>query len=205
LEPETAPRRILGCAAAGGSSLRMGRDKALLSWGESTLLGHALATLRAAFGNACILSGAEARYGGFGMTQVVDEPAGAGPLGGLAAALRGARRDGYDAVFLLAVDLPFVPPELAAHVAASLAGGGVAAPHTPRGPEPLCAAYSTGCLAAVERSLERGHLKMTSFWPGVACRLVEEPELRRFGDPRLVFANVNSPADYARAKTLSRP
>ena len=38
---------VVGFAVAGGASRRMGRDKALLPWGETDLLGHALARLAA--------------------------------------------------------------------------------------------------------------------------------------------------------------
>ena len=37
---------VVGFVVAGGRSLRRGRDKALLSWGETDLLGRALARLR---------------------------------------------------------------------------------------------------------------------------------------------------------------
>jgi len=51
-----------------------------------------------------------------------------------------------------------------------------------------------------------GRLKMTSFWPDVRVREVVPAELAAFGDPDVLFLNVNDPADYERARrsTVSR-
>ena len=201
LEPES---RILGFAAAGGRSTRMGRDKALLPWEGTTLLGHALQTLRAGFGDARILAGSECRYEEYGAPLVLDDPKDAGPLGGLCAALATARAEGFAAVFLLGIDMPLAGPELLLEIARARDASGVdiAAPHGPEGPEPLCAAYGTACLEPARRSAAQGRFRMTDFWAGVSCRLVEEDVLRRFGDPARLFANLNAPGDY---DSLRRP
>jgi molybdopterin-guanine dinucleotide biosynthesis protein A len=200
LEPESV--RTLGFAAAGGRSTRMGRDKALLPWAGTTLLGHALQALRAAFGDARILAGSERRYEEYGAPLVLDEPNNAGPLGGLCAALETARAEGFAGVFLLGIDMPLVGPELLREIALARSGFGVdiAAPHGPEGPEPLCAAYGTACLEPARRSAAQGRFKMTDFWAQVSCRLVEEDFLRPFGDPARLFANLNAPDDYDRMR-----
>jgi molybdopterin-guanine dinucleotide biosynthesis protein A len=69
-------------------------------------------------------------------------------------------------------------------------------PVTPEGPEPLCALYRSGCGAAVRARLLAGDRRMTSFWPDVRVRTLEGAALAAFGDPRALFLNVNSPAEY---------
>lgn len=196
--------RLLGVAAAGGASSRMGQDKALLRWSDTTLLDHTIDRLRSVCAEVAILSGARRRYGPARPREILDQPADVGPLGGLSAALETAAAEGCDGVFLLAIDLPFVTPGLIDHVAAGLEDHDVAAPHAPRGPEPLCAAYRTTVRDALRRSLARGDNKMTAFWPAVRSRLIEEPQLRAFGDPEHLFANVNRPEDYERAVATRR-
>jgi molybdopterin-guanine dinucleotide biosynthesis protein A len=71
-------------------------------------------------------------------------------------------------------------------------------PVTVRGPEPLCAVYGPGCLEPVRRLLASGNPKMTGFWPEVRVCELGPAELGRFGDPTHLFANLNSPDDYAR-------
>ncbi len=67
-------------------------------------------------------------------------------------------------------------------------------------PEPLCAVYRVTCLDAVQRRLEAGDRKMTSFWPDVRVRVVKEDELAAFGDPEQMFENLNTPEDYRRLR-----
>lgn len=107
-------------------------------------------------------------------------------------------------MFLLGIDMPLAGPELLLEIARARDASGVdiAAPHGPEGPEPLCAAYGTACLEPARRSAAQGRFRMTDFWAGVSCRLVEEDVLRRFGDPARLFANLNAPGDY---DSLRRP
>jgi molybdopterin-guanine dinucleotide biosynthesis protein A len=186
--------RLVGFALAGGRSERMGRDKALLPWGESDLLGHAVARLRAVTGDVRILCGPEPRYRDRGIPVVPDGIADAGPIAGLLAGLESA--DDRPGLFL-AVDLPLVPVALLSHLAALAPGFDAVVPISPRGEEPLCAVYGPGCLEPVRRRVSGGERKMTSFWPDVGVREVGQDELARFGDAEEVFRNLNALSDYA--------
>jgi molybdopterin-guanine dinucleotide biosynthesis protein A len=186
----------VGFVAAGGRSTRMGRDKALLPWHGGTLLHHALARLREACADVRILCGPAARYEDLGAPLVLDAVTGRGPLAGLHAALAAA---GGRRVVLLGVDLPFVPGALLAWLAGAFPGADAAVPVTAAGPEPLCAAYGPGCLGPVARALE-GDPRMTAFWDDVRVEAVSTDDLRRFGDPRTMFRNVNDLAGYEAAR-----
>src|SRR5450432_4111174 len=63
---------MVGFVVAGGRSLRMGRDKALLEWRGGTLLDHAIGRLRAVCGEVRVLSGSARRYADRGLP--VDMP-----------------------------------------------------------------------------------------------------------------------------------
>lgn len=188
-----------GFAVAGGRSRRMVRDKALLPWGATDLLGHALARLEAVAAEVGILSGAEARYAERGVPVVVDPVPDLGPLGGLLAALRAAKGR---PVLLLGVDLPLVPPDLLRHLVDGAAEADAVVPVSPR-PEPLCAIYGPACLEPVARRVEAADLKMTAFWPDVRVRELGPGALAAFGDPEILFLNVNDPGDYERALQLA--
>ena len=186
----------VGYVVAGGRSTRMGRDKALLAWDGATLLDHAITRLAAVCGDVRILCGPRERYADRGRPLVLDASDG-GPLAALSAALDDA--GGADAL-CLGVDLPRVTPALLAALAALDGNADAVVPVTPRGPEPLCALYRASCGDAIARRLAAGDFKMTSFWPDVRVRTLEGDALAAFGDPAELFANVNAPDDYARAR-----
>jgi molybdopterin-guanine dinucleotide biosynthesis protein A len=190
-----AARRLTatGFVVAGGQSLRMGRDKALLPWAGSTLIDLAIARLRSCCARVSILCGPEPRYADHGVPTTVDVAPGTGPLGGLLTGLLQLTEPGL----FLAVDLPNVPADLLAHLLALSPGHDAVVPVTRRGPEPLCAVYSPACLEAVRQRIGAGDLKMTSFWPAVRVREVLPRELRRYGDPEVLFRNLNAPGDLS--------
>lgn len=101
---------ILGCVLAGGQSTRFGSDKALAELGGNTLLSGAVAALSACCA-AVVVAGRDAAP----VPILPDYPRGGmGPLGGIAAALRHAGDNGFDAVLTCGVDSPGLPGDLLA-------------------------------------------------------------------------------------------
>jgi molybdenum cofactor guanylyltransferase len=175
----------------------MGRDKALLPWGGTTLLDHALARLREACASVRILSGAERRYEDRGVPVETDAVPDAGPLGGIYTGLLGI---GAGAGLFLGVDLPFVTVALLRRLLELSKGHDAVVPQSPRGPEPLCAVYRSTCLEPIRRRLAAGDLKATSFWGEVDVVHAGEADLAGLGPLQDVFRNVNTPADYESAR-----
>ncbi len=151
----------------------MGRDKSLLAWEGTDLLGHTLDRLRTACRHVRILSGAERRYADRGVPVVLDATPDAG-----------------------------VPASLLAHLLELAEGADAVVPVSPRGEEPLCAVYGHACLAPARRCVAEGRLKMTAFWPEVRVRHVEAADLAAFGDPEHLFRNLNTPEEYEAARRL---
>lgn len=183
---------MTGFVVAGGLSRRMGRDKALLPWKDTTLLDHAIARLRESCGSVRLLSGPEARYADRGLPVDTDLVRDVGAIAALHTALECAPGP----ALLLAVDLPYVPAALLRRLAELVRDFDAVVPVSPGGPEPLCAAYGPACRDAVRRALDRRAYKLTAFWQEVRVREVPAAELGAFGDPAALFANLNTPADY---------
>ena len=104
---------ILGAVLAGGQSSRFGSDKALAELDGATLLARAVDSLSAWCDHVVVVGREEAPA-----PTLPDWPcAGMGPLGGIAAALRFARDEGYEAVLTLGVDAAGLPDDLPALLA----------------------------------------------------------------------------------------
>ncbi|MCM8732156.1 molybdenum cofactor guanylyltransferase [Hephaestia sp. GCM10023244] len=107
---------ILGAIIAGGAARRFGSDKALADLGGRRLIDHAADALCGAV-DALVVCGREMEGG----TCLGDRPQpGLGPLGGIAAALDHAHRNGFASVLTIGCDMPRVPGDLMARLIATL-------------------------------------------------------------------------------------
>ena len=122
----------------------------------------------------------------------------AGGLGGIHAALHAAGQP----VVIVAWDMPFVPSALLARLRALGDDADVAVPESGsrRGVEPLCAFYAPSCLPAIEQSLADGDRRVIGFHEHVRVARLPADEVSAFGDPELLFMNVNTPDDLTRAE-----
>ena len=178
---------------AGGSSRRMGRDKALLPLKDGRLLWQRqLDVLRRLEPAELFVSGP--RREGFPpeLTCLPDEQPGCGPLGGIVSAL-GAMS--VTRLVVLAVDLPLMTPEFLRGLLERAADRrGVVPRHRESGLyEPLAAVYPSACLALAQARLDGDDWSLQRF-----VRTADE-SLRAYevatGEEAL-FANWNEPASY---------
>jgi molybdopterin-guanine dinucleotide biosynthesis protein A len=179
----------------------MGRDKALLRVGGVTLLERAVAAVRQAGGEPLIVAPERPGYGAAGVRSVDERAGGDGEGEGPLPALRhGLMVCGAPGLVALACDLPLVPPDLLRRLIADLEGSDAVVPRAGGRLQVLAAAYGTGCLPAIDRSLAAGRRSVHGFLKEVRVRYLEEDELRRFGSE--IFLNVNTPADARRVEAI---
>src|SRR5579884_440815 len=181
---------------AGGRSRRMGKDKGLLPLSPPTadgencageermsFAGHLLATLAPLCRETLL---------------VVDREQDIGPLMGLysgLSAMQSAR------ALVVAIDMPYVQPELAAFL--------LSQPHTDEHtseetllipvvagmPQVLLAVYPRSILPLIEARLHEGRRDPRSLLAMAPVRYIEEAQLRQV-DPQLrSFINMNTPED----------
>lgn len=133
---------------------------------------------------------------------VPDVAPGLGSLGGIYTAVVEAPAP----VVCVAWDMPFVTAGLVRALADGLASNDAVLPASDgrRGIEPLCAAYGPACREAIAETLAAGDLRAIGFHPRISVGILPLSEVRRFGDPELLFFNVNTADDLARADGLWR-
>jgi molybdopterin-guanine dinucleotide biosynthesis protein A len=185
-----------GAILAGGRARRFdGRDKGSLIVGGRRIVERQLDALRAVTPHVLIVANERARYADLGVPVVADAIEGAGPLGGIYTALVHASTP---LVIVLACDMPFVVAPLLSYLAVCGAGADVAIPRLADGPHPLCACYSSRCIAAFDAHLRAGRFKVQDALAGLKVAEIGRDEIARFGEPTQLLANVNSKEDYQR-------
>lgn len=211
----SAPAAKVGAAVlAGGQSRRMGRDKAFLPFGGRPLIERTLETLDRRFDEVLLVANDLPRYAYLGRRVAADLKPGAGSLGGIYTAVALGTNEARSHVFVCACDMPFLDDaliDLLLHEAAREGEGGlpdVVVPEDPDAPDssaglhPLCAVYGRGTLAAIERRLAEGRLKVIGFYDEVRVRRVGAEALARAGVPRHALMNANTPEDLALAEAI---
>jgi len=181
----------------GGTSTRMGRDKATLVHDGAPLAVRAARALASCVARVRLV----ARPGALpdlGFECIEDRHDARAPIVGVHAALRACDTS---AVLVLACDLPDVDPRVLLALLALTPvenGADVVAPLGPHGPEPLLAVYRKRLAPELERRIERGDLALQSLLRDVDALFVPESDLRAL-DPELAsLRNVNRPEDLAR-------
>ena len=200
-ERETRSAKPAVYILAGGKSSRMGgKDKASLTLGAQTLLEIMRERARAITDKIFIVGSKEK----FGPDSVEDVFPTRGPLGGIHAALRSSRAE---LNLMLAVDLPFIEPAFLQYLLrqAETSQAVVTVSRTAAGWQPLCAIYRRSFADDAEQALSAGRNKIDALFSNVAMRLIEEAELKQAGFSPEMFANVNTPEDFAVAeRTVSK-
>jgi molybdopterin-guanine dinucleotide biosynthesis protein A len=179
----------------GGSSRRMGRDKATLVVSGA---GAPLAERTAALLVRVAAPVLEIGPGHAGLPHVQESPPGGGPLCALAAGWAGLKeRQWPDAagVLVVATDLPRLTAGLLAFLADYPATGPVVPLDGEGRSQPLCARYPMAALGAAARLVEGGERSLRALLAGLnptwVARSVWQPAA---GDPD-ALADVDTPAD----------
>ena len=194
--PNEQSNRVLGAVMAGGESTRMGAPKPSATLAGRPLISYPLAALATAGIEAVVVAkeGTPLPPLDIPVWQEPDQPV--HPLRGIVTALE---RAGGRPLVVCGCDTPLVSAELVMHLANTQAA--VVLPRAGGRLHPLLARYEStvaeqlSAALADERSI---HEAIAALDPLV----IEEQELRRFGDPERLLFNVNTPADLARAEEL---
>jgi molybdopterin-guanine dinucleotide biosynthesis protein A len=181
----------------GGAATRFGgRDKSRLVINGMSIINRQAAALQPLVSEIFIVASQRERFADTPWRVVPDAFPGAGVVGGIATALGATNAD---RVLTLACDLPFLPEALLERLIAlsGTAGTDAAWVRTAAGPEPLVACYRQSASAAIRAAIAENQLRAGALGDRLTIREIGIDELRTFGDPARVLANINSPDDLS--------
>jgi molybdopterin-guanine dinucleotide biosynthesis protein A len=190
---------LYGLVLTGGRSRRMQRDKAALEYAGKPQLARAMELLHPLVERAYVSvrsdqSGEPARAA---YETISDVRPDLGPIGGIHAALHTHRDKAW---LILACDLPFLDSATLQHLIARRASGRMATAYrssSDRLPEPLCAIFEPGALAAIERALAQGKNCPRSFLSQADVELLDLPHAQ-------ALDNINTVEEYSVAHAALR-
>lgn len=178
---------------AGGSSRRMGRNKALLDFGGESLIQRLHRTLQEAFEEVLISANDAETYEFLSAPVIQDSYEAGGSLAGIHAGLMHSRAE---SCFFAACDMPFVNIELVQYLAKFAGDFDLVVPLSTNGLEPLHAFYSRSCIPHIEKQLSQGNLKVIDFFQNIHMREVTVNEIRAFDPEELSYFNINTQEKY---------
>lgn len=164
--------RTAGFVLVGGRSSRLGRDKALLPWGNQTLVESIAAKVRGATGNVALVGRPEVDPL-IDIECIPDMRPGLGPLSGIETALQSGRGD---LNLIVACDLPLLESEwlkLLIQSAEIRKAACVVATEPTGRVHPLCGVYQADCLPLVSKAIDEGHLKLMDLIGELRAEFIE--------------------------------
>jgi molybdopterin-guanine dinucleotide biosynthesis protein A len=191
---------VTGVIQAGGKSTRMGGSpKALLELGSCRIIERVVEAIAPVVDDLLLVTNTPELYAFLGVPMVSDVYPDHGSLGGIYSGLRSASGE---AAFTVACDMPFLRPDVARLVIARAGEGDVVIPRVGDQLETMHALYAKSCLGPIEARLRAGRLKIAGFFEDVRVVEIGEADVARLANPAVVFMNVNTPEELARARHL---
>jgi molybdopterin-guanine dinucleotide biosynthesis protein A len=188
---------------AGGKSSRLGRNKAFEAIGGKSLIQWVVDRL-ATLSTEIIIATAHGEQipcsSSAEIETVADVYPGKGPLVGI---YSGLIASSTPQAIIVGCDMPFLSVGLLDYMSQISSAFDVVVPKTREKVEPLCAVYSSNCLASIHNLLERNELRLSELLNMVNVKYVEEAEINRFDPEHLSFFNVNTQAALVKARRLA--
>lgn len=191
---------VTGVILAGGSSSRMGRNKALLEVDGTPIITRIYRTLAGLFHEVIVVTNSPLDYDFLPCRKVPDIYPGCGSIAGLHSALAHSTSAH---TFVTACDMPFLDPDIIHYLCAARQGEcDAVVPFSEGGQEPLHALYSAACSDIFENAIRQGERKILDIIGSMDVRLVSYEELQGAGGHGSSFLNVNTPEEYERLRTV---
>ena len=186
---------------AGGASSRMGSDKALLRFGNETLIERVVRKLKPIAGEIVVVSGAHVGLPPLSDARiVVDDVPSQGPIAGI---LYGIRAAESDFLFVCGCDHPFLEPALVTLLVRRADGLDGAVPIVGGVRQPLTAAYHRRVGSIAETLLATGERRASALLDHARLCEVTEADLAAADPLGLSFLDIDTPEAYRRALAIN--
>jgi molybdenum cofactor guanylyltransferase len=186
---------------AGGRARRLGGiDKSALVVGARSILDRQLSLMHGLTSHLLIVTNDRSRVQVVDVPVVVDRIGGAGALGGLYTALVEAPTE---QVLIIGCDMPFLTAPFLRYLAERGRDADVVVPRNSYGRHPLCASYVRRTAPYFQARIQAGDLRIGAALEDLTVQELGPDDLSPFDPDGRLLLNVNTPHDYARARSMA--
>ncbi len=189
-----------GVILSGGRSSRMKYNKAFAEINSRSSIEIIIDKFSAFFDETIIISNEPEIYKKFGLPIYTDIYPRLGPISGIHSALC---HSGFDAIFLLGCDVPFISMPMVKYMLNKLNGFDTVVPSIDSYLQPISAVYSKSCLPLLTDCLENNKLKLTMIFEELNSLIVDENDLQQFGTIEEILFNVNDSKALITARQIA--
>jgi molybdopterin-guanine dinucleotide biosynthesis protein A len=185
---------------AGGKSVRMGQDKALVLFLGQPLILHVIERLGPLSEDVFIVANRSENHSFLSLPHYPDVIPGYGPLGGIYTSLNAARNS---LVAVVGCDMPFASLSLFEyeHEIIVKTGVDVVIPSTPHGLEPLHAVYRCEtCQPYIKSAIDAGERKIISWFNKANIHILSSEETEIYTPQFKAFINLNTLEELRQAE-----
>jgi len=191
------------CVQAGGTSSRMGEDKALKLFLGRPLIQRVVDRLLPIADELIVTTNRPEDYAFLHTRLIPDLISDRGALGGLYTAIASAT---HPMVAVVACDMPFASVKLIEGMSRLIVQNeaDVVIAKSEGGYEPLHAVYRReSCLPAIESAINADLWKVIAWFPQVKVHILTAEEIKLLDPDGLAFWNVNTPEEFAEAQRIA--
>jgi len=178
---------MTGIVLIGGRSRRFGTDKVVAPVGDKLLIEHVIEVIEPLFEKVLLIG--HRRDDLRSLPIIEDLRPGCGPLGGIYTALKTVETR---QIFVFAADMPNLNGRFISHMISVSNDHDIVIPVWSQGREPLHAVYHRRILPVVKTLLDEDLFKIFNLLSRVDTRTIPEEDIRKFGMPDKMFANINT-------------
>ena len=184
---------MTGVVLIGGKSERFGSDKVLSRFKGKPLIDHVVDTIQPLFDEIILIG--HKRKGLENFRVIEDIKPGCGPLGGIYTALM---TTDAEYCFVCATDMPNLNAGLISHMISQADGHDIVMPMWSKGREPLHAIYRRSVIPYAASLLDQNIFRIFALIEKVDNLFIPEGIIRLYGDPAVLFSNINTQHDMLR-------
>ena len=195
-------KELSAVVLAGGESIRMGTNKALLKLGSKTMIEKVVEELKKVFDDIIVVTNIQEQYSMIDGVRFVKDCVQTEKRSSLIGLYTGLSSIDTKGAFVVPCDMPFLNKSLILYMINKMQDEDVIIPYMDGHYQPLHAIYKKTCLPSIKKNLDIGEYKVIKFFSEVNIKTIGKDEVEEFDKDMKCFININTYKEYIKSKEI---